>query len=208
MQQDNNAPIIYGTNQRPQTAAAYVEGQAPKVNAGGQPNTDQPVNNIPKGQTKPIQSKIKSTYLDDEGKSVNVDVQVTTGPTDEGLYIEVLHSPGIIVGLSELAQRLSKSQLETVADQLKRQEASARFATFADYTKSDGAQQFGGMFSEEKLTSLLKQDFLFFGGSGKASLLIPATGFTRVSANLLVLDQRKLMPVLGSSVVLLVPEAK
>ena len=60
----------------------------------------------------------------------------------------------------------------------------------------------------DKLASLLKQDFLFFGGRGKASLSIQATTFTSVSANLVVLDQRKLMPVLASNVVLLVPESK
>jgi hypothetical protein len=208
---DNQAPIIYGTHRGKQTAAVYIPDQAanqapsPSPGAGPGPTPSKPGT---EGSLKPTNSRIKSGYLDSEGKVVNVDVQVTTDPTKEGFDIQVVHSTGIIVGLAELSESLSGSQRETMLAQFKQQEAGVSYGTFAEYSKREDPKVFGEMLPDDKLLSLLKERFLFFTGKGKATASIPADGLKTVSANLLVLEEKSWMPVLATKVNLLVPARK
>jgi hypothetical protein len=209
---DDQAPIIYGTYRGTQNAAVYIPDQAanqapsPSPGAGPGPAPSKPGT---EGRPKPTNSRIKSGYLDNEGKVVNVDVVVATDPTKEGFDIQVVHSTGIIVGLAELSESLSGSQRERMLAQFKQQEAGVTYATFAEYSKQNDPKVFGEMLPDDKLISLFKQRFLFFTGkTGKVTASIPADGLKTVSANLLVLEEKSLLPVLATKVNLLVPDRK
>jgi len=111
------------------------------------------------------------------------------------------------VGLSGLTESLSKTQFDILWGQLKQQETGATWATFEEYTKQNDPKAFGEMLPDDKILSWSKQNFLFFTArSGKAWASVPARALKKVSANLLVLDQQKLLPVLASRVTLIVPE--
>lgn len=108
-----------------------------------------------------------------------------------------------MVALSGLPVRLSTSQFDALSDTVQRQDAYVARATLAQFTKRS---------PEEALASLYRptdrpkdnSDFLFFGGQSSTKAEIPASAVEKVSANLIVLDQ-KMRPVFATDVSLLAP---
>jgi hypothetical protein len=123
--------------------------------------------------------------------------------TAKGFYIELFHSPDVIVGLSGLPQTLSSQQLEQLSASAKGQAASVFRGTYFDFTQKDPTEVLAGLFEKEKGPTS-KTDFLFFSGGDKLGFEVPAKALQRVSADMIVLD-KEIRPILATDVTILAP---
>jgi hypothetical protein len=180
---DTNAPIIYGTNQQQQLAAIYVAEKPQKLSGTA--------------------SRISTSYEDEDGKPVSVNVNFETFQSGDGLYISLAISPGLVVGIAGLPRALSEDQWTTLQNAVKKQTGGVvTRATFAQFTDSDPGKALAGLFRPDELN--VKEEFGFFSGPpGKFE--IPVKGpLQKVSTNLIVFDQKR-QPIMASDVSLLVP---
>jgi hypothetical protein len=180
---DTDAPIIYGTNEQRQPAAIFIADNGSQKKAG---------------------AKIQSSYLNDEGKVVPVNVEVSMGATKSGFYFVVTHTPGLVIAMSGISKVFSQTQFEIMSSTYKEQRVSIAAMTFADYTKQDPKRLLAGMFSAEEIGEVSDQPYVFFRGNPKASVELPADSFRTVMSNMIVLDEA-LRPILATQVRLLVP---
>jgi hypothetical protein len=177
---DTNAPIVYGVSGQNQRAAVYVEQTAPKPSAS---------------------STINSSYTDKGGNTIDVDVHVSSGVAKEGFFIQVEHSPNLVLGFSGLRQALSDSQFEVFTNSLKAQSA---FASTEQFLVKLGPDNLEKMFADAKTGDRLREDYLFLRGSPKWRVEIPAKSLTKVQSDLVVLTN-DLQPILVTNVGLVVP---
>jgi hypothetical protein len=187
---DTDAPIVYGTNQQRQRAAVFVAEKPPKV-----------------GETS---SSISTTYSDESGKAIDVNVQLTTSKTTKGFSVYLEHSPDLVIGISGLPRALSESQFKEIRDTVGNQNSAVERATYFGYAKADPQSVFDSNSADHSFWNGLdpKADYLFFSGtSTKIGFEVPAENTVRASADLIVLD-KKLRPILATNVSLLVPSPR
>jgi hypothetical protein len=177
---DTDAPIVYGLSGQHQRAAIYVAQKAPNLSSN---------------------STISSSYTDKQGKIVDVDVQISSGVTKEGFFIQVVHSPNLIVGISGLRRALTDNQFEALTSSLKAQSASA---SSEQYLAKFGADTLRKMFADAKTSERLTRDYLFLQGNPKWRVEIPAKSLIKRSTDVVVLNN-DLQPILVTNVALVVP---
>jgi len=188
VQKDPDAPITYGTKDQTQPATVYVSEQPKKLGS-----TD---------------SVISASYMNDDGKSVNVDVQLSTYQTNDGISFILRHSPGVVIGIAGLPQVLTAKQLDGIRLSAKSQDASVEQATYFEYTKEDPRKALSFLFQADKGPNE-NTDFLFFSGSSaKFGFETLTNRIEKVSADVIVLDEKRRRPVFATDISLLVPAGK
>lgn len=206
---DTNAPIKYGTTPQVQRAAVYVP-------VDGQSDGEKPPQDVLRPATKPgeddqkhqksgaIGSYINTSYANDDGKVVDVTVELTSAPSPKGMYLALYRSPGLIVGLSGFSSALSQGQVDSITSSANGQEAKVDRSSYAQFTKEDPTEALAALFPERKIPDA-KGDFLFFSGkNNKIVFEIAAGSLKKVSTDVVVLDQQ-LRPILATAVQLFVP---
>ena len=152
IRRDPDAPITYGTKDQTQSAAVYAYDVPKKL-----------------GSTT---SGVRTSVLID-GKSVDLNVELSTYPTKEGFGFVLEHSPGVVVGIAGLPEVLTPKQLQSIQTSAKSQDAMVEKATYFEYTKEDPDKALSFLFprtdhtqrrvscssrvGRQKLTSKLKQ---------------------------------------------------
>jgi hypothetical protein len=91
---DSDAPITYGTTDQTQPATVFVSETPKKLGS-----TD---------------SAINASYTNADGKSVSVNVQLSTYQTKDGIGFVLQHSPGLVIGIAGLPQVLTPAQIEGI----------------------------------------------------------------------------------------------
>jgi hypothetical protein len=183
IQIDTDAPITYGTTDTVQTAQVYLpEGK--KLGS-----TD---------------SAISTTYLNEEGKSVGVNVRLETSRVGSTLQFAIDHSPGVVVGIAGLPGALTSQQIESLQKSADAQSARVEQATFLEYTKQD-PKTLARMFTSES-TPNEKTRFLFISGkSAKLGFEAGGAAVQKVRADVVVLEEKSRRLVLATDMSLLVP---
>jgi hypothetical protein len=204
---DTNAPIKYGTNSQVQRAAVYLPVDAqnddktrevlkPPKRSGGETSDFQ--------RSGAIGSHIDTSYADDNGKVVDVKVELTSAPSPKGMYLFLYRSPGLIVGISGFSTALSQAQVDALTNTAKGQAVRIDQGSYAQFTKENSAEALRPLFPERKDLDT-KGDFLFFSGqNNKIEFEIPAGSLKKVSTDVVVLDQ-ELHPILATAVQLFAP---
>jgi hypothetical protein len=183
---DDDAPIIYGTNEQRQDAAVFVKRQTPP-------------GPIRKGETRSI---IDTSFADASGKAQNVHVVVATRRTEKGFMFEIEQSPNVVVAISSLS--FNSEQIGALSRGL---EMTVVPADFQEFTKLDAVKALSGLYSEKELPQRLKQNYVFFPQAKKsAAVEILASSVQEVSADLIILDQR-LQPQFATEIQVMVPAA-
>jgi hypothetical protein len=183
---DDDAPILYGTNQQRQDAAVYVRKQPPS--AGG-------------GRRGEATSIIDTSFVDAGGKVQQVHVSVGSRQTDKGLLLEIDQTPNVVIAMSSLARALSSEQFQTLSQGFKE---AVTLASFQDYTKRNALEALQGIFSTGEALERAKQEYVFIKSAPKVAVEIPASRVEQVPADLIVLNQG-LQPVFATEIMLLVP---
>lgn len=180
---DSDAPIVYGTNDQVQQAEVFIPQDHRKLGA-----TD---------------STIGTSYQNEDGKIVDVNVQFSTAETQKGVSFVLQHSPGVVVGIAGLPTAFSSSELEMMIDAAEKQDSEVQRATYIEYTKQD-PKEIADLFQPEKGPTA-KTDFLFFSGSAKFGVEIPTSNVEQVSADMIILDAKNRRPIFATGISLLVP---
>ena len=165
-QQD--APILYSASNQHEDAAAYWSIQVT-------PESPCPTTAQAKGEessSRPLSSNIKSTYLDDDHKAVDLRlVTFATVKDKREVDLQFEYRPSsLVVGFSTLAQRLNAEQISAISRRLKEKGIGFDQAKVANFT--------GINFGERKVLSfdaewrgLDEQQFFFvWGKEGKVDL--------------------------------------
>jgi hypothetical protein len=182
-QPDDNAPIIYGTNEQRQDAAAYVKRS---VAQSAQPKDD-------------AISVVNTSFTDSSGKLQNVQVVVISQRTDKGIALTIKQTPNVSVAMSALAEYLPAGQFDLLTAHV----PPIPYAGFQEFTRLDAAKALGGMFSPEELPARMNQRYLFFPRAENVSIQIPAAQVMEVPADLIILDP-KLQPLFATRIAVLV----
>ena len=183
---DDDAPIIYGTNEQRQDAAVFVRRAAPQ-------------GNLQKGET----ISVIDTSFAAGGKVEDVHVVVASRRTEKGLVFQLEQPANVVIAMSSLAATFSAEQFSVLSRGL---DAPIAPANFQQYTKLDAAKALGGLFSDKELAERVKQEYVFFPPARKAAIEIPTVGVQQVSADLIILD-RQLQPQFATEIIVLVPAA-
>jgi hypothetical protein len=180
---DTDAPIIYGTNEQQQRAAVYVANKPPKA--------------------ADTSSKIRSSYVGEGGGVIDLSIDLSTVQTSNGFQIVLDHSPGLVVGIADISKALSSDQLERLAIMAKEQGAFVARATYSQFTKQSPDAALN-LFPKENRP---KEDteFLFFAGRSLTKFELKAEAVQKVSANMIVFDEKIGRPVFATDVSVLVP---
>jgi hypothetical protein len=184
---DPDAPITYGTTDEVQSATVFASN-AKKL-----------------GSTN---SAIRTSYRNDEGKSVSIDVQLSTFQTPQGIGMALEHSPGIVIGIAGLPKVLTAEQIEKMSLSAKAQDAAVEQATYLEYTKKDPREALAPLIRSEKDRPSEKTPFLFFSGSSAKLGFDTDRAVERVSADVVILDEKSKRPLFATDFSLLVPAAK
>jgi hypothetical protein len=184
---DSDSPIVYGTTDQIEPATAYVS-DVKKLGA-----TD---------------SRVSTSYLNADGKAIDVSVQLSTYKTSDGIGFTLNHSPGFVVGIANLPQVLSSGQIEGLQLSAKKQDASIEHATYFEYTREDPQKAYPFMFRRKQGPNA-KTDFLFFAGSSaKFGLMTMGYQVEKVSADVVIFEERTKRPVFATDMSLLIPTKK
>ncbi len=177
---DRDAPIIYGTNEQREEAVVFVSDEPPKTSVG---------------------SRIDTTYQDENGATVPIQIGVSSGATKDGVFLMVdSNSHEFEVGFTKLAGAFSPAELaKTVAMGQK-----AVVTTFGAYTKQIPAKTLGDVLSASELASFEKEDLLLLSGPGKKYFQISSSAATKLKAEMVVFDKNR-TPITITDVTLFVP---
>jgi hypothetical protein len=187
IRKDSDAPVVYGTNQQQQPATVYVAETRRDIGRAG--------------------ANIKTSYADDDGKLINVNVSVSSYLSGKSIYITVEHSPTLIVGIAGLPRVLTQEQIEQISAAAKAQKAEVERATYYKFAGESPHKFLDEMFLPEKPPGE-DTDFLFFSGQSAKVDVETDSSIEKVSTDMIILDQKRRRPVFATDVSLLVPSAK
>jgi hypothetical protein len=184
---DTDAPIIYGTNDQRQEAAAYIAD----VRAAS-----------------PTNAVIQTTVIDSSGKRRPVRIDLSTSPTDGGFTFSLDHasSSDLIVGISTLSTALNKSQIESIMVDVKKQTGgNVELASLAKFA-GDNADKFvaTAFLTPEETKERLTETYLFFSNAGKVGVKVQEKSPQQREAEVILLDKDR-RPLFAVSVTLLAP---
>jgi len=184
---DSDAPISYGIllDQKRQTSV-YLAQNERKL-----------------GSTN---SAVRTSYTGEDGKPVDVEVAVSTSQTPKGIRFAIERSPGLWIGIANLPDVLSPTQIDVMSTAGENQDALVVNTTYGQFISASDIKELAPLF-EEGAAPNEKTDFLFFTGkSTKFGVEVPNNSETeRVSTNMVILDARTKRPVFVSRVSLVVP---
>lgn len=183
-QPDTNAPIIYGTNSRRQPAAVFVSEDI-----------------------KTASSSVNSSVADRQGKIRNLFVDIVTQPTSGGVLFFLRRSPNLTIAIPALAKSLSPDQFEVFQSRLSRQKAVAVKASYSKVAKKDPFKTFSQLYSTDEAVSLVKEEYVFIGGSSIVKTEIPGKEAKNIVTDMIVFND-EYEPMFATRVRLLLPAPK
>ena len=206
---DDNAPIIYGTNEADQRAAVYAESRAPKAAPPAAPATP----STPVGSSSSRQpatgSVIETSYSSGGGAVESVRVAISTSEgenTGDRWKLQLEMTQNVTVGVSMIQKFLSEPQFRSILDQFRNQSMKVDVVELQKITGQDDKRALAGLFSEAELSDHANQSYLIFpnGGAPKASVSVSAPALQLISTDLILFDRDR-RPYFATTVRLLVP---
>jgi hypothetical protein len=177
---DKDAPIIYGTNEQRQNAAAYVE-------------------RLRKGEA--TRSVIETTVEDDGGKTRLVEVSFSTTSKDDVVELLLDRPSDLIVGFSRLPRVLSAAQIKSIVADLGKQDTKVEIATVREFVDP---KLLNVSFVGNDLKSRLGEKYMFLSGRGKNFFQVRGGSAEEQEADMIVLDKNR-RPLFVASVTMFAP---
>jgi hypothetical protein len=130
-----------------------------------------------------------TAYIDQQGKKIDVSVGVYSERVGNEYHLELEVIPNLTIAISELPDRLTKSELVSFAAGAGAQRITMGLRPLDEL----GLADLGEVFSASELASHLKQDYLFFRGTQKTVLALTTPTVEKIKAEIIVLDRTRVI---------------
>jgi hypothetical protein len=221
---DPDAPILYGTNNQRQGAAAYVpigpagakgtpgspsEKDLPSSPSNGLPRTPGPGGQLPPTNLLPyLGLEISTSYIDRNQKTQDLFFDFNTSNKGNGLVqLYVYRSPEITLAVSNFSDFLSQNQISRLTSELSAQNAEATITSLAEYIGKDNTsahESISQLFTDSELKAIYDKKFIVFSGADKFFSLIQGKELKQESADILAFDKDR-RPLLATRAAIYVP---